>query len=88
LGIIAPIFEKKYMEQQFLTGNKVRLVSGGPDMTIRGIHYDVLANEYRNNMFDCIWFEQTREGKREVHYCPFYANELIKIKELVNKAAN
>ena len=69
------------MEPKFITGDKVRLVSGGPDMTIRGTHFDVLANEYRNNMFDCIWFEKTREGKKEVHYCPFYAEELLKVAE-------
>lgn len=69
------------MEPKFAAGDKVRLVSGGPDMTIRGIHYDVLSNEYRNNMFDCIWFEKNKEGKKEVHYCPFYADELVKVEE-------
>jgi hypothetical protein len=53
-------------------------------MTIRGIHYDVLANEYRPDMFDCIWFEITKEGKKEVHYCPFYADELVMITETGN----
>ena len=68
------------METHFIPGDKVRLVSGGPEMTIRGEHYDVLANEYRTNMFDCIWFDQNRNGKEEVHYCPFNIEELIKIK--------
>jgi len=68
------------METLFIPGDKVRLVSGGPEMTIRGQHYDVLANEYRTNMFDCIWFDQNKDGKEEVHYCPFNGDELIKIK--------
>jgi len=78
-------FEKKKMKQRFSPGDKARLVSGGPDMTIRGIHFDVLANEYKNDMFDCIWFELNKEGKREVHYCPFYADELVKIDEQLNE---
>jgi uncharacterized protein YodC (DUF2158 family) len=70
------------MERKFIPGDKVRLVSGGPDMTIRDVHFDVLANEYSDNMYDCIWFENSKEGKREVHYCPFYANELINIDQM------
>lgn len=66
------------MEAKFKTGDKVILVSGGPEMTIRGPHYDVLTNEYNTNMFDCIWFAKNREGKEEVHYCPFNAEELTK----------
>ena len=68
------------MELQFSSGDKVRLVSGGPDMTIRGKHYDVLAIKYSVNMFDCIWFARNKDGKEEVHYCPFQAEELIKVK--------
>jgi len=68
------------MEANFLPGDKVKLVSGGPEMTIRGQHYDVLANEYRTNMFDCIWFDQNKDGKEEVHYSPFNVEELIKVK--------
>ncbi len=49
-------------------------------MTVRGYHYDVLANQYNTNMFDCIWFARNKEGKEEVHYCPFQAEELIKVK--------
>ena len=66
------------MEPKFNAGEKVRLISGGPEMTIRGAHFDVLVNEYRDNMFDCIWFEKNKDGKQEVHDCPFYAHELIK----------
>lgn len=66
------------MKPKFITGDKVQLVSGGPDMTIRGFHYDVLTNEYRNDVFDCIWFEKNKDGKKEVHYCPFHVDELIK----------
>ena len=69
------------MEPKFITGDKVILVSGGPEMTIRGMHFDVLANEYSTNMYDCIWFEKNKDGKREVHYCPFYADELNKVIE-------
>ncbi len=69
------------MEPKFTTGDKVRLVSGGPEMTIRGLHYDVLANEYRKEMFDCIWFAKNKEGKEEVHYCPFNAGELLKMED-------
>lgn len=64
------------MEQKFNTGDKVKLRSGGPVMTIRGCHFDVLANEYKDNMFDCIWFEKNKDGKQEVHYCPFNSEEL------------
>jgi uncharacterized protein YodC (DUF2158 family) len=66
------------MELKFIEGDMVSLVSGGPFMTIRGIHFDVLADRYDENRYDCIWFEYTNEGKREVHYCPFYAYELKK----------
>lgn len=59
-------------------GETVRLISGGPDMTVRGMHFDVLANEYSDKMYDCIWFEKDEHGKQEVHYCPFYVHELIK----------
>jgi uncharacterized protein YodC (DUF2158 family) len=69
-----------FMEIQFIPGDKVRLKSGGPEMTIRGKHYDVLANEYSANMFDCIWFAKNKDGKEEVHYCPFQGEELIKTK--------
>jgi uncharacterized protein YodC (DUF2158 family) len=69
------------METKFITGDKVKLKSGGPDMTIRGTHFDVLTNEYSEDMFDCIWFENNADGKREVHYCPFYTEELLKTKE-------
>lgn len=61
---------------QFSPGDKVRLASGGPQMTIRGRHYDVLANEYSDNMFDCIWFIKNKDGKEEIHYCPFQSEEL------------
>ena len=66
------------MENQFIPGDKVKLISGGPDMTIRGLHFDVWSNEYKDDMFDCIWFDKNREGKEEVHYCPFYSHELVK----------
>ena len=49
-------------------------------MTIRGQYFDVLANEYKANVFDCIWFDKNKNGKEGVHYCPFNAEELIKIK--------
>ncbi len=71
------------METRFIPGDKVRLASGGPEMTIRGVHYDVLANEYSSNMFDCIWFHKNNDGKEEVHYCPFRTEELIKINNTV-----
>ena len=66
------------MASVYNPGEKVKLVSGGPEMTIRGQHFDVLANEYNDKMFDCIWFEKDKDGKQEVHYCPFYTHELIK----------
>ncbi len=72
------------MEPKFTIGDKVKLASGGPDMTIRGIHFDVFTNEYKDDMFDCIWFDKTKDGKKEVHYCPFYAEELIKVPEIGN----
>ena len=71
----------KAMEPRFVTGDKVRLKSGGPDMTIRGPHYDVLANQYSSTMYDCIWFAKNKDGREEVHYCPFDADELLKVKD-------
>jgi uncharacterized protein YodC (DUF2158 family) len=68
------------MKTSFIPGDKVTLLSGGPEMTIRGPHFDVLANEYSITMFDCIWFAKNKDGKEEVHYCPFQASELMKIK--------
>ena len=68
------------MKLPFSTGDKVTLASGGPVMTIRGCHYDVNVNQYNVNIFDCIWFEKNKDGKEEVHYCPFKADELVKIK--------
>ncbi|GAA4466409.1 hypothetical protein GCM10023093_20510 [Nemorincola caseinilytica] len=67
------------MNTRFVTGDKVRLVSGGPEMTVRGQHYDVFANEYLKNMFDCVWFARNKDGKEEVHYCPFNEEELEKV---------
>lgn len=66
------------MEVQFAPGDKVRLISGGPEMTVRGNHYDVLANEYSKNMLDCIWFAKNKDGKEEVNYCPFQVEELVR----------
>lgn len=66
------------MEIKLAPGDKVRLVSGGPEMTVRGNHYDVIANVYSTNMFDCIWYAKNKDGKEEVQYCPFQEAELIK----------
>jgi uncharacterized protein YodC (DUF2158 family) len=68
------------MEPKYSPGDKVRLVSGGPEMTVRGPHFDVLANEYSESMVDCIWFARNKDGKDEVHYCPFGIAELVKTK--------
>ena len=67
------------MEPKFITGDVVQLKSGGPEMTIRDVHFDVLSNVFRDDMFDCIWFEKNKEGKKEVHYCPFFVDELAKV---------
>jgi uncharacterized protein YodC (DUF2158 family) len=67
------------MDSKFLPGDKVRLKSGGPVMTIRGPHFDVLANIYSREMLDCIWFAKNKDGKEEVHYCPFNQDELEKV---------
>lgn len=66
------------MEIRFVPGDKVRHVSGGPEMTIRDNHYDVFANEYCTNIFDCIWFARNQDGMNEVNYRPFPAAELVK----------
>lgn len=66
-------------DTKLISGDKVKLASGGPEMTVRGIHFDVLANEYDRNMLDCIWFDKNADGREEVHYCPFYISELIKV---------
>jgi uncharacterized protein YodC (DUF2158 family) len=70
--------EDKTTDTKFKPGDKVHLISGGPEMTIRGTHFDVLANEFRYDMFDCIWFEKDEHGKYEVHYCPFFSQEIVK----------
>jgi len=70
--------EKSDKKHSFSPGEIVKLVSGGPEMTIRGPHFDVLANQYDPDMLDCVWFELNNSGKQEVHYCPFYAHELVK----------
>jgi uncharacterized protein YodC (DUF2158 family) len=67
------------MKLAFNPGDKVKLRSGGPEMTIRGSHFDVFSNRYSENMFDCIWFDRNKVGKEEVHYCPFQAEELEKV---------
>ena len=67
------------MEKKFVAGDVVRLISGGPKMTIRGLHFDVLSYKYRDDMFDCVCFDKNKEGKEEAHYCPFYIDELVKI---------
>lgn len=69
------------MNIRFEPGDKVRLQSGGPAMTIRGWHYDVLNNEYKNDVVDCIWYTQTQAGKRHVCYHPYQVKELIKLPE-------
>lgn len=66
------------MNIQFVTGDKVRLSSGGPEMTIRGAYYDKQANEYRTNMFECIWFAKNTEGKEQVQYQPFRGIDLVR----------
>lgn len=67
------------MTPKFNKGDKVKLVSGGPEMTIRDMHYDVLTNQYNADIYDCIWFDKNLAGKTEVHYCPFFEVELIKL---------
>ena len=69
------------MEPKFKPVDVVKLISGGPDMAVQGIHYDVLANEYVQNMFDCVWFEIDNDPKQEAHYGPFSADDLVMVKE-------
>ncbi len=69
------------MERQFKQGDIVRLISGGPDMTIHGLHYDVLANEYVTDTYDCVWFAKGSAPDQEAHYGPFSVNELVIVKE-------
>jgi uncharacterized protein YodC (DUF2158 family) len=69
------------MKSKFESGDVVKLISGGPNMTIHGIHYDVLANQYVQDMFDCVWFEKDNDPKQEAHYGPFGADDLV----IVNK---
>lgn len=54
-------------------------------MTIRGIHFDVLTNQYDKNMYDCVWFQKNTNGAEEPHFCPFYFAELIKLEEQPNE---
>jgi uncharacterized protein YodC (DUF2158 family) len=76
--------KNRNMAQKFIIGDTVKLISGGPDMTIRGLHYDVSANEYQENMFDCIWFDKNKDGKKAIYYCPFNAAELMKAGDATN----
>jgi uncharacterized protein YodC (DUF2158 family) len=66
------------MEPRFDFGDKVQLVSGGPEMKVNGYHYDVIANRYNYNMIDCIWYTRNDNGKQQICYRPFNAKELIK----------
>ena len=68
------------MNKHFIAGDKVKATSGGPEMTIRGPHYDVDTNEYCKTKFDCIWFAKAKDGKEEVRYRPFDEDELVKTK--------
>ena len=68
------------MKNYFIAGDKVKTVTGGPEMTIRGPHYNVDTNEYCETKYDCIWFVKTKDGKEEVRYQPFDQDELIKTK--------
>lgn len=65
------------MEVSFKQGDKARLVTGGPEMTIRGPHYDVVKNEYKTDIVDCIWFVKNNNGKEVVCYSPYSINELV-----------
>jgi uncharacterized protein YodC (DUF2158 family) len=68
------------MKIRFEQGDKARLVSGGPEMTIRGQHYDVVKNEYKTDIVDCIWFVKNNNGKEVVCYSPYNVDELVKTK--------
>lgn len=68
------------MKVSFEQGDKARLVSGGPEMTIRGLHYDVVNNLYKTDVVDCIWFVKNNSGKEVICYSPYSVDELIKIK--------
>ena len=69
------------MEPKFKPGDVVKLISGGPNMAIQGAHYDVLANEYVEDIYDCVWFEKDSDPKQEAHYGPFSAADLLLVKE-------
>lgn len=66
------------MKVVFEQGDKARLVTGGPEMTIRGPHYDVVMNEYKKDIVDCIWFAKNKTGKEVVCYSPYSVDELVK----------
>lgn len=66
------------MELRFRPGDKVRLKSGGPEMTIRDQHYDVSVDRFELDVFDCIWFETTTDGKKLVEYHPYHQDQLLK----------
>jgi uncharacterized protein YodC (DUF2158 family) len=69
------------MEPELKPGDKVKLLSGGAEMTIRGNHYDVVTNEYSEHIYDCIWYAKNSKGKEEVHYLPCQTTDLVKVKE-------
>lgn len=68
------------MKVIFEQGDKARLVTGGPEMTIRGQHYDVVKNEYTTDIVDCIWYAKNKNGKEVVCYSPYSVDELVKTK--------
>ncbi len=70
------------MKNTFVQGDKARLLTGGPVMIIRGQHYDVIMNEYKTEIVDCIWFVKNCFGKEEVCYSPFSVDQLIKIRNV------
>jgi uncharacterized protein YodC (DUF2158 family) len=70
--------------QTFNQGDIVKLNSGGPNMTIRSVHFDKAASLYKQQQpvgyYDCVWFETEDNTSQPLQYGTFHANELTLVK--------
>lgn len=51
------------MEPKFKIGDIVRLISGGPDMTINKLKFECIgeSDKYKpSGYYECVWFEENQ----------------------------
>lgn len=73
------------MSNKFQKGDVVRLNSGGPEMTIQGVHKSksaaVLKMPQPDGYYDCVWFENTNKQNQDVRRSHFHEDELTLIRQ-------